>query len=139
MAGSLGLNKRFAQAVQTLVGEDQFFHLRKEKGFEEAMKQFDKAIKTAFTGDPDEDYFVNFPRAKLDDDASKRLEANCWHMKGFDRPIRVKVSTDRDSTDVKKIFQPLIRDIERMVQDQVNLVRVKRLNERHPKANKIKV
>ncbi|CAO1601112.1 hypothetical protein XANCAGTX0491_004776 [Xanthoria calcicola] len=123
MAGSLGLNKRFAQAVQNLVGEDQFFHLRKETGFEEAMKQFDKTIKTAFRGDLEEDYYVNFPRAKLDDDAPNRLEANCWNMKG---------------ADVKKIFQPLITDIERMVEDQVNLVRVKRLNEGHPKANEIK-
>lgn len=40
---------------------------------------------------------------------------------------------------MKKIFQPLITDIERMVEDQVNLVRVKRLNEGHPKANEIKV
>lgn len=84
MAGSLGLNKRFAQAVQNLVGEDQFFHLRKETGFEEAMKQFDKTIKTAFRGDLEEDYYVNFPRAKLDDDAPNRLEANCWNMKGYD-------------------------------------------------------
>ncbi|KAI4240932.1 MAG: hypothetical protein L6R42_011409, partial [Xanthoria sp. 1 TBL-2021] len=84
MAGSLGLNKRFAQAVQNIVGEDQFFHLRKETGFEEAMKQFDKTIKTAFRGDLDEDYYVNFPRAKLDDDLPNRLEANCWNMKGYD-------------------------------------------------------
>ncbi|KAL8946546.1 MAG: hypothetical protein Q9222_007073 [Ikaeria aurantiellina] len=124
MAGSLGLNKRFGSAVQNIVGEDQFFHLRKEKGFEEAMNQFDKTIKTAFRGDPDEDYYVNFPMAKLQDDPSNRLEANCWNMKG---------------DDVKKIFQPLITDIERMVEDQVNLVRVKRLNEGHPKANDIKV
>ncbi|KAI4096805.1 MAG: hypothetical protein LQ339_006889 [Xanthoria mediterranea] len=84
MAGSLGLNKRFAQAVQNLVGEDQFFHLRKATGFEEAMKQFDKSIKTAFRGELEEDYYVNFPRAKLDDDAPNRLEANCWNMKGYD-------------------------------------------------------
>lgn len=84
MAGSLGLNKRFGLAIQKIVGEDQFFHLRKETGFEEAMKQFDKTIKTAFRGDLDEDYYVNFPRAKLKDDLPKRLEANCWNMKGYD-------------------------------------------------------
>ena len=84
MAGSLGLNKRFAEAVHNLVGEDQFFHLRKQTGFEEAMKQFDKMIKIAFRGDLEEDYYVNFPRAKLDDDAPNRLEANCWNMKGCD-------------------------------------------------------
>lgn len=82
MAGSLGLNKRFAQAVKNIVGEDEFFHLRKTKGFEEAMNQFDKNIKTAFRGDPDEDYYVNFPMAKLPDDPANRLMANCWNMKG---------------------------------------------------------
>jgi hypothetical protein len=82
MAGSLGLNKRFAQVVKDLVGEDQYFYLRKEKGFEEAMKQFDKHIKTAFRGDPDEDFYVNFPMANLNDDPACRLIANCWNMKG---------------------------------------------------------
>ncbi|KAL8715423.1 MAG: hypothetical protein Q9220_000757 [cf. Caloplaca sp. 1 TL-2023] len=106
MAGSLGLNKRFGSAVQNIVGEDQFFHLRKEKEFEEAMNQFDETIKTAFRSDPNEDYYVIIYSS---------------------------------SDDVKKIFQPLITDIERMVEDQVNLVRVKRLNEKHPKANDIKV
>ncbi|KAL9577736.1 MAG: hypothetical protein Q9212_006176 [Teloschistes hypoglaucus] len=82
MAGSLGLNKRFAQAVKNMVGEDEYYHLRKTKGFEEAMNQFDKNIKTAFRGDPDEDYYVNFPMANLPDDPASRLVANCWNMKG---------------------------------------------------------
>ncbi|KAL9027294.1 MAG: hypothetical protein Q9196_004161 [Gyalolechia fulgens] len=120
MAGSLGLNRRFAQAVKNVVGEDQYFHLRKEKGFEQAMDQFDKNIKTAFRGGIDEDYYVNFPMANLNDDPT------------FIRFV------DRSSDDVRKIFQPLITDIERMVEDQVNLVKVKRLNERHHKAAEIK-
>ncbi|KAL8865909.1 MAG: hypothetical protein Q9198_009115 [Flavoplaca austrocitrina] len=82
MAGSLGLNKRFAQAVKNIVGEDQYFHLRKETGFQQAMNQFDKNIKTAFRGDLDEDYYVNFPMANLIDDHAYRLMANCWNMKG---------------------------------------------------------
>ena len=41
--------------------------------------------------------------------------------------------------DVKAIFDPLITDIERLVDDQVNLVTVKRMHEKHPKANEIKV
>jgi hypothetical protein len=45
MAGSLGLNKRFEQAVKELVGEDQYFSLRKTKGFEQAVLQFDRSIK----------------------------------------------------------------------------------------------
>ncbi|TVY51093.1 Heat shock 70 kDa protein 12B [Lachnellula cervina] len=123
MAGSLGLNKRFEGAIKSLVGEDQYFHLRKSRGFELAVQQFDRSVKTAFRGDPDEDYFINFPLAELDDDPANNLVANCWNMKG---------------EDVKAIFDPLITDIERLVDEQVNLVMVKRMSENHPKADEIK-
>ena len=45
------------------------------------MNQFDKIIKIAFRGDPDEDYYVSFPMAKLSDNEGHRLSANCWNMK----------------------------------------------------------
>lgn len=83
MAGSLGLNKRFEQAVKDVVGEDQFYHLRKTKGFDEAMTQFDRSIKTAFRGDPDEDYYVNFPMAQLQDDPLNKIQDSCWNLKGY--------------------------------------------------------
>lgn len=83
MAGSLGLNKRFEQAVKDVVGEDQFYHLRKTKGFDEAMQQFDRSIKTAFQGEPDEEYFVNFPMANLKDDPANNIKGNCWNINGF--------------------------------------------------------
>lgn len=82
MAGSLGLNKRFEQAVKNLVGEEQFDDLRKTKGFEQAMLQFDRSIKTTFRGDEDDDYDINFPMAHLRDDPDKNLTSNCWAMKG---------------------------------------------------------
>ncbi|TGO63683.1 hypothetical protein BCON_0011g00230 [Botryotinia convoluta] len=123
MAGSLGLNQRFVQAVKELVGEDAYYHLRKTKGFELATKQFDQSIKTSFRGDPDEDYYVNFPMADLEDDPFNGLQSNTWNMK---------------VDDVKVIFDPLISDIERLVSEQVNLVRVKRMQERHAKENEIK-
>ena len=40
---------------------------------------------------------------------------------------------------LRRIFNPLITDIQRLVDDQVNLVKVKRLSENHPKAQEIKV
>lgn len=83
MAGSLGLNKRFEQAVKDVVGEDQFFHLRKTKGFDEAMTQFERSIKTAFRGEIDEEYYVNFPMTQLQDDPLNNIQANCWNMKGL--------------------------------------------------------
>jgi hypothetical protein len=82
MAGSLGLNQRFVEAVKNLVGEDQFADLRKTKGFLLAEKSFDREVKRAFKGDPNEEYFVNFPMASLDDDPDLGLEANCWRMTG---------------------------------------------------------
>jgi len=83
MAGSLGLNKRFEAAVKDLVGEDQYFHLRKTKGFEQARVQFDRLVKTAFRGDPDEEWFINFPMANLADDPERNLASNCWNMQGL--------------------------------------------------------
>jgi len=82
MAGSLGLNKRFEQAVKELVGEDQYYHLRKTRGFEQATLHFDRSIKTAFRGSEDEEHYVHFPMAKLQDDPANNLASNCWTMKG---------------------------------------------------------
>ena len=78
----MGLNKRFEQAVEDVVGEEQFHTLRKTTGFEQAMLQFDRSIKTAFRGDIDDEYYVNFPMAKLQDDEMNNIQANCWNMKG---------------------------------------------------------
>ncbi|TGO59388.1 hypothetical protein BCON_0045g00300 [Botryotinia convoluta] len=96
MAGSLGLNKRFEEAVKELVGEDQFYGPRKTRGFTHAVEYFDLRVKTAFRGNEEED------------------------------------------DDLKKIFDPLITDIERLIDEQVNLVKVKRMSEDHPKATEIK-
>ena len=40
---------------------------------------------------------------------------------------------------LKKIFYPLVADIQRLVDHQVSLVRFKRVMEGHPKAKEIKV
>lgn len=82
MAGSLGLNQRFVEAVRNLVGEDQFQDLRKTKGFLFAEKSFDREVKKAYRGDPKEEYFVTFPMASLEDDPDSRLVSNTWTMTG---------------------------------------------------------
>jgi hypothetical protein len=48
-------------------------------------------------------------------------------------------SSDSSSEVVENIFKPLIEDIGRMVDDQVNLVQKKRLAEGHQKGSEIKV
>ncbi|KAG8419671.1 hypothetical protein J3458_004519 [Metarhizium acridum] len=76
MAGSMGLNQRFAQAVQNLIGDEQWFPLKKSKAWAIAQRQFDQEVKRAFRGDPDEEYFVNFPMAALEDDPQNGLDGS---------------------------------------------------------------
>ncbi|KAJ3537626.1 hypothetical protein NM208_g6234 [Fusarium decemcellulare] len=104
MAGSLGLNKRFSSEVESLVGEDQWFQLKKSKAFHLASKQFDREIKRSFQGEAEEEYFVNFPTAKLEDDLDSGLEASTWRITGIE---------------LKRIFDPLVTDILRLINDQV--------------------
>jgi hypothetical protein len=81
MAGSLQLNKRFEEQVRMLVGEDQYYLLRKTKAYEQAVKFFDRTVKPAFRGKKDESWYVNFPMAELEDDESQGLKRNTWEMK----------------------------------------------------------
>lgn len=80
MAGSLGLNKRFEETVRQVVGEDQFYHLKKTVGWAKAINDFDKTIKTAFKGDVKEIFYITFPKADLEDDLDEGLSDNCWEM-----------------------------------------------------------
>lgn len=82
MAGSLGLNRRFEQAVHFVVGEEQFSKLRRGVGWAKACNEFDKNIKTAFNGDITDVHYVTFPRADLKNDPAERLSGNCWEMTG---------------------------------------------------------
>ncbi|KEY64920.1 hypothetical protein S7711_03910 [Stachybotrys chartarum IBT 7711] len=111
MAGSLGLNQRFAEAVKNLVGEHQFHNLRKTKGFWLAEKTFDKEVKKAFRGKLNEEFFINFPMASLDDKPDLGLESNTWRVTG---------------KELSQIFAPLITDILRLIDDQIKSVQLKR-------------
>jgi len=123
MAGSLQLNKRFEEQIKMLVGEDQYYHLRKTPAYDHAVKFFDRTVKPAFRGDSDDSWLVNFPMADLQDDPSANLKRSTWELK---------------SDVVGRIFDPLIEDIGRMVDEQVNLVQKKRLSEGHIKGEEVK-
>jgi molecular chaperone DnaK (HSP70) len=110
MAGSLGLNRRFEEAVKTLIGEEELFRVKKTKGWIEASTQFDRDIKRKFRGKSTEEHFVHFPMADLEDDPDNRLESNSWTMTG---------------DDLKEIFEPLVDDVIRLIEDQVKSVRLK--------------
>lgn len=111
MAGSLGLNKRFEETVRNVVGDDQFADLKKGVGWAKALNEFDKNIKTAFTGDITDVHYVTFPKAELEDDPSERLVSNCWEMTG---------------DILQDIFDPIIKEVVRLVGDQINAARFKR-------------
>ncbi|KAG5812763.1 hypothetical protein H9Q74_004114 [Fusarium xylarioides] len=104
MSGSLGLNKRFAEAVKNLIGEEEWLCLKNTSAWAKAEHQFDQEIKTAFAGDLDEEYIVNFPGAHLPDNEDEGLRRDSWFMSG---------------EAVQDIFEPLIADIVRLVREQV--------------------
>lgn len=134
MAGSLNLNKRFECAVKELVGEKQWSALHSSKGFQLASSLFEKEIKKAFKGDSDDDcfgddeFYVNFYPAKLADDPNRGLESNTWTMVKY-----VKETLPRTdgrylhfaSEDLMDIFNPVIDDILKLVDEQVERVKVK--------------
>ncbi|KAG6249329.1 hypothetical protein E4U24_002172 [Claviceps purpurea] len=111
MAGSLGLNQRFATAVEELVGNDQWLKLKASKAWSLAEKQFDEEVKRKFNGGLKEIYYVNFPLARLKDNENHGLASNTWAISG-------KV--------LSRIFEPLIADILKMIEHQVQEVRLKR-------------
>lgn len=111
MAGSLGLNKRFAEAVKNLVGEEQWISLKKSLGWSKAMNEFDKVIKLAFRGGAEETFFVSFPQVKLEDNPDKNIFNNCWMMTG---------------EDMQGIFDPLITDVLQLVHQQAKSALLKR-------------
>ncbi|KAF5561842.1 Hsp70 family heat shock protein [Fusarium phyllophilum] len=82
MSGSLGLNRRFAEAVQNLIGDEEWFRLKNHEAWPLAERQFDQSIKTAFNGDLEDEYIVNFPGAYLEDDDEERLLRDTWFMSG---------------------------------------------------------
>ncbi|KAG6088705.1 hypothetical protein E4U15_005350 [Claviceps sp. LM218 group G6] len=111
MAGSLGLNERFASAVEDLVGDHQWLELKSSKAWSFAERQFDQEIKKAFNGELDEEYYVNFPMAELEDDKDSNLVSNTWKLTGHE---------------LSRIFEPLVADVLRMIEYQVQEVHLKR-------------
>ncbi|KAG5935629.1 hypothetical protein E4U59_005506 [Claviceps monticola] len=111
MAGSLGLNERFASAVEELVGDHQWLQLKSSKAWFFAERQFDQEIKKAFNGKLEEEYYVNFPMAELWDDKDSNLVSSTWKLTGHE---------------LSRIFEPLVADVVRMIEYQIQEVRLKR-------------
>lgn len=105
MAGSLGLNQRFGEAVKSLVGEDKFFELRKTEGYRAALESFDQDVKRRFKGGLQEEYLISFPMASLEDDEEGGLQANCWRIKGYVTKVRSDPQADVQSYSLAKYLR----------------------------------
>ena len=123
IAGSRIINKRFEQWIKDTIGERAYLDLKESNGYRLAVKQFDETIKPSFKSENDEDQYVSFPMAKIKDNASKGIKANTLTLTG---------------RDLKGIFDPVFKDIDRLVDEQVSKVRIKRMQDQHPKGALIK-
>ncbi|KAK6856748.1 hypothetical protein PG995_006935 [Apiospora arundinis] len=111
MAGAIGLNKRFEDAVRDLIGEVQMATLKSVAGcWTTVLNQFETEIKRKFCGERYETYYVPFPGQRLEDDQSENLVSNLWAMK---------------CGDLHDIFDPLVRDVIRLIEEQVQASRMK--------------
>ncbi|KAK8071086.1 hypothetical protein PG997_011289 [Apiospora hydei] len=112
MAGAIGLNKRFEDSVRDLIGEVQMAALKSTPdGWVYVLDQFETGIKRKFSDDSfDEPYYVHFLGLRLEDDPSENLEHNDWSMKWGD---------------LHEIFDPLVEDVIRLIDEQVQSSRKK--------------
>jgi hypothetical protein len=123
IVGSMMLNKRFEEFVKSTVGERCFLDLRETSGYRHAMKTFDENVKPGFRSRKDEDQYVNFPMANIPDNPKRGVKANT-----------ITVTAD----DLHAIFEPVFKEIDRLVAEQISKVRIKRLQDKHPMGGNIK-
>lgn len=124
IAGSMLINGLFEDWVKDTVGERAFLDLRETNGFRLGMKDFDEKVKPAFQSRDDGEVYVNFPMADIPDNPSKGIKANALTLTG---------------ETLHKIFEPVFRDIDKLVAEQVAKVRIKRLQDQHPKGAAVKM
>lgn len=80
-AGSRVLKSKFEDYIKSIVGDEQFLVLKKEKGYAAAIRTFDREVVPGFTGDPSKSWFIHFPMAGLEDDPVNNLKADVLHLK----------------------------------------------------------
>ncbi|TGJ87961.1 hypothetical protein E0Z10_g854 [Xylaria hypoxylon] len=114
--GSLMLNRSFEELIKQTVGEDTFLGLKKTEGYRNALREFDVAHKLSFRGPRDNDRYVSFPMANLKDNKAKGLVKNSMTLSG---------------QTMFRIFDPIIRDIDKLVLEQVRDVQIKRLESKN--------
>ena len=114
---------------------------RTKQGYRAALESFDRDVKRRFKGGSQEEYLISFPMANLEDDEDGGLQANCWRIKGYVRKFALilelmcshapwesmNVFSDlNDRNELMTIFEPLVIDILRLIDDQVKSSNLRR-------------
>ncbi|PWY68474.1 actin-like ATPase domain-containing protein [Aspergillus heteromorphus CBS 117.55] len=118
ICGSMLLDERFESMLEERMGRDNYAALS-EKSKEAAMSYWQRQVKTNFCGKYDEDYahvdyFIPIPGAQ--NDPSVPIEDGFFQL---------------SSEDTASIFDPIVRDVESLVAEQVKGIKKKNLS---PKA-----
>ncbi|KAJ3494688.1 hypothetical protein NLG97_g3918 [Lecanicillium saksenae] len=109
--GSIFLNKRFEEALEEIIPAMEWPKLKNGRALKSAIQCFESEIKPKFGGDLDDEFYVHLPGAGLKNDPSRGIQSNEWCMK---------------RADLKGIFDPVVREILRLIQDQVLRVELKK-------------
>jgi hypothetical protein len=131
--------------VKNIVGEINYLELKNTEGYADAVKQFDREVKPAFIGDPDQSWNINFTMTNLVDDPGNNVMRNCLRLKKYVFFCALSLLLFRNHADTKysdavqQIFEPLITAICQLVAEQVANIRIKRMTANRPKGKEIKV
>lgn len=123
VAGSLMLNRRFEDWIKSIVGENSYLTLRETDAYRRAMISFDDVIKPGFHSRDDKHEYITFPTAKLKDKPAQGLVSDTLTVTG---------------ETLYQLFDPIFRDIDKLITEQVNSVMLKRLKERNPGGEDVK-
>ncbi|OAL28843.1 hypothetical protein AYO20_09323 [Fonsecaea nubica] len=123
VAGSTVINQLLEQEIRQVVGDKAFVSLKKTEAYRSALKEFDVAIKVGFGGRDDKNKYLSFPRAKLKDNPGKGL---------------VRDSMTLSAGTMLRLFDPVIREVNRLIAEQVNAVKIERLQASPPNPHGVK-
>ncbi|KAI9768127.1 MAG: hypothetical protein M1839_004184 [Geoglossum umbratile] len=122
MAGSLILNQKFEEFIENIVGKEQFAKLKPSEAFRRGMQIFDEQAKKRFKSIEDE-FPINFPKARLRDDPTHEIELDYLTLKG---------------DILSQLFEPLVKEIGKLVKGQVKGVEHKRTRENPSDAKNVR-
>ncbi|KIW93344.1 uncharacterized protein Z519_05949 [Cladophialophora bantiana CBS 173.52] len=123
VAGSSMIDRNLEEEIRKVVGDEAFVSLKKTEGYQNALKEFAIAIKPGFRGKDDRDKYLSFPMAKLEDNPANGLVKNSMTLSG---------------ATMFRLFDPIVREVDRLVGEQISAVKIERLQASPPNPNGVK-